>query len=201
MSDCLYFRGKNMARRPLGERLEACLNCIEDANKDTSEIPFRLSMTPSWRVQDDDFWNMLEDDDDWSSVLFVPASLAIKTGAVQSTLFEHSSIDFKDVVSALTESIARPDLLDDCRGGPSSWASQVEQEEQQVADPDNGAVIQGEFDGAAVELLPGQSVVFLKTYKSTVVDGVGKAEEQKRQDEGQPAGSGEVAPAARVDAS
>ena len=118
MSDCLYYRGRNMARRPFEERIESCLTCVEEASQDSVDSGFRLSLTPTWNVQSEDFWAMLQDDDSWTSVLFVPATLAIKTGAVQSTLFEHSAVDFADVRDALTDSIARPDILDDCRGVP-----------------------------------------------------------------------------------
>lgn len=118
MSDCLYYRGRNMARRPFEERIESCLTCVEEASQDSVDSGFRLSLTPTWNVQSEDFWAMLQDDDSWTSVLFVPATLAIKTGAVQSTLFEHSAVDFADVRDALTDSIARPDILDDCQGAP-----------------------------------------------------------------------------------
>ncbi len=185
VSDCLYYRGKNMARRPFQERLDSCISCVDEATREISESGFRLSVAPTWNVQGDDLWNALEDDDSWTSVLFVPASLAIKTGTVQSTLFEHSSIDFKDVADALTESVSRPDLLKDCRG-TSSWADDIPEEETSQESP--GVVV--------TQAVPVETVVFVaKTYSEAlgaVTDGVGSAEEPVGQAQGGPAAASEL---------
>lgn len=189
MSDCLYYRGRNMARRPLPERLDSCVACVEEATKDATESGFRLSVTPTWNAQDDMLWSGLEHDDTWTSVLFVPATLAIKTGAVQSTFFEHSGVDFKDVASSLTESIARPDLLDDCRGTSSSWAADIPDEETVV---EQGAVASSGV--YSLPTAPGESrVVVQKTYSAVITDGVGQTEKPAGKDEGGSATACDVA--------
>ncbi len=184
-----------MARRPFQERLDSCIACVDETTKEISESGFRLSVAPTWDVQGDDLWNMLDDDDSWTSVLFVPSSLAIKTGTVQSTLFEHSSIDFKDVADALTESVSRPDLLDDCRG-TTSWAADIPEDENGRAAP---VAIQAEIGGPAVKVGPGETVGFVaKTYSEalkTVTDGVGSAKKPAGEAEGGPTATGEVATA------
>lgn len=191
ISDCLYYRGRNLARRPLQERLESCLLCVEDASKDVTESGFRLSITPTWNVQDEALWTALEEDDSWSSVLFVPASLAIKTGAVQSTLFEHSAVDFKDVADALTESIARPDLLDDCRGATvTSWAADIPEEEGQATAPQTAEPVPEIQQVVVVTKTYSQA---LQTVTDTKADGVDTAEKQAGEEESGPAAAGEVA--------
>lgn len=189
ISDCLYYRGRNVARRPLSERLDACVQCVDEATKEVTDSGFRLSVTPTWNAQDEGFWTSLEEDDSWTSILFVPASLAIKTGTVQSTFFEHSGVDFKDVANALTESIARPDLLDDCRG-TGSWAADI---------PDEAALVKhGEQAGhgvTAVPYAPGLTRVSVtKTYSQVITDGVDPAQKPAGENEGGPAPAGDVVP-------
>ncbi len=179
-----------MGRRPLPERLDSCVSCVEEATKDVTG--FRLSVTPTWNAQDEALWTSLEEDDSWASVLFVPSSLAIKTGAVQSTLFEHSGVDFKDIANSLTDSIARPDLLDDCRG---AW------HEDTPADGGPSEAVKETSSTCDVSTwglpaAPGETRVFVqKTYSQAITHGVGPAEKPAGEEEGGPAPAGDVAEA------
>lgn len=103
--DCLYYKGKNMSKQMFEARQEMLMECHAAYHAAAVDCGFSLSFAPYWEATEERFWQLADEQDNWRSILFVPAGRGLKLGSVQSTLFELSSVDFATASDALTEAV------------------------------------------------------------------------------------------------